>query len=248
MGSKTGITWTDSTWNPIRARNGRTGKIGWHCEKVSAGCANCYAERMNLRLGTKRHFVADGREGLFLDDKMLTQPLRWKRPRMIFPGSMTDLFGEFVTDETLDRVWEVMARADRHIFQVLTKRPERMYDYLKNKHPLPNVWVGVTVEDQDAVNFRVHWLLKTPAMKRWLSVEPLLGPVRLKLCSLCGNVTHHTCRDGLTPSIDWVVVGGESGPRARPMDPQWVRDIRDHVTAHEVPFLFKQWGNWSKTR
>lgn len=321
MGGKTNIEWTEATWTPIRARawdiqNDGSGKerIGWHCEHVSEGCRNCYAERMNDRLGTGRPFKPGelrgkpgyaggevGRPELFLDERMLTQPLRWKRPRQIFVCSMTDLCAAFVPDEWIDRIFAVMALCPQHTFQVLTKRPERMRQYLQNdeaylrvlgdgvareleaagipwngdwddrhsqaiagatRWPLPNVWLGVSVEDQKTADQRIPHLLETPAAIRWISYEPALGPVDLtRISGMCaeawfvhdalrgrytlgGNTADDTCSTE-TARIDWIVAGGESGPNARPAHPDWFRSARDQCAAAGVPFLFKQWGEWA---
>ncbi|MCW4114783.1 phage Gp37/Gp68 family protein [Aurantimonas sp. MSK8Z-1] len=310
----TRIEWTDETWNPIRARRRGTGKSGWHCEPVSPGCANCYAEGFNRRLGTGLPYKPGHRRDveIVLDEPTLVQPLRWRRPRMIFPGSMTDLFADFVTDDMLDRIFAVMALCPQHTFQVLTKRPERMRDYLTDprstgriarrildlwiggeKHaraamagdrwpvrsigvvddpddvtvdlPLPNVWLGVSCEDQKRADARVPVLLDTPAAVRWVSAEPLLGPIdftqidherdrgweeplnALEAYSLAQALEDwgEDCEQQADrPRLDWIVVGGESGSGARPMHPDWARSIRDQCAAAGVPFHFKQWGAW----
>lgn len=292
------IEWTDSTWTPIRARriaiaNDGSGKelIGWHCEHVSPGCKHCYAEGMNLRLGTGLEFkpanlkhktrLGDDRGdvSVFLDAEMLMRPLHWKRPRMIFVCSMTDIFADFVKDEWLDQMFAVMALAPRHTFQVLTKRAERMHRYLsdinvknriighawnmlgylpKYKHegilqrpwPLPNVWLGVSAENQEWANIRVPLVLQTPAAVRFISAEPLLGLIDLERPMPGPDLDQgggaKICQPWYIQSgIDWVIVGGESGHRARPMHPDWVRSLRDQCAAAGVPFLFKQWGEWA---
>ncbi len=262
MADKTGIEWANATWNPV------TG-----CAKVSAGCKNCYAEREWPRM-TKLVPAYAGRE--FTDVRThadrLDQPLRWKKPRKIFVNSMSDLFHEAVPDDFIDYVFVIMAIADHHVFQILTKRPERMLEYFSAKDrlehikeaahrihgdideeyivsrwPLPNVWLGVSVENQEAADERIPLLLRTPASVRWVSAEPLLGPVILPECT--GD---HRCKlDGIDGhselplgGINWVVVGGESGPKARPMHPQWARSLRDQCAAAGAPFLFKQWGEF----
>jgi protein gp37 len=205
MSDKTKIEWTDATWTPLRARHRDTGKLGWHCQKVSAGCENCYAERFNRRLGTGGDYRVKDRDRLelFLDERMLTQPLRWKKPRQVFVCSTTDLFADFVPDEMIDQVFAVMSLASQHTYQVLTKRAERMQQYLSNPDledrltelwqgddpdkqtwnvmlPLKNCWLGVSVEDQKTADERIPWLLKTPAVVRWISYEPALGSVDLR--------------------------------------------------------------------
>lgn len=254
MSDKSKIEWTEATWNPV------TG-----CTKISRGCKNCYAEREWPRL-TKLVPAYAGRE--FSDvrthPERLDQPLHWKRPRRIFVNSMSDLFHEAVPIEFIDCVFSVMALSPQHTFQVLTKRPERMREYLTGLNlfnwPLPNVWLGVSVEDQATANERIPLLLSTPAAVRWVSAEPLLGPVSLKqlgsenpyLIDAIAGVMRSTAPISLDPSppeylphLDWVVVGGESGQNARPMHPDWARDLRDQCTAAGVPFLFKQWGEWA---
>lgn len=235
MGDKTGIEWTDATWNPV---------VG--CAPVSEGCRNCYAAREAVRFGANPKVAATyeglaemrgadaSRRAVFTGkirtlDHRLDQPLRWKRPRRIFVNSMSDLFHPDVPVAFISEVFRVMSLAPQHTFQVLTKRPERMAEYLRGDCPLPNVWLGTSVEDQAAADERVPHLLDTPAAVRFLSCEPLLGDVDLRP-HLYG--------------LDWVIVGGESGPRARPMHPSWVRRIRNACIWNEVPFLFKQWGAW----
>ncbi|TXC73930.1 phage Gp37/Gp68 family protein [Sphingorhabdus soli] len=291
MSDGTKIEWTDATWNVV---NG--------CSVTSPGCTNCYAmklagtrlknhpSRAGLTQDTKAGPVWTGE--VRFNDKVLSDPLRWKRPRMIFVCAHGDLFHENVPDEWIDRVFAVMALCPQHVFQLLTKRPERMCEYLSRRkagkpvqaplgdgtlgyHPfncevLPpsNVWLGTSVEDQARADERIPHLLATPAAVRWLSCEPLLGPVDLsglmfrdvecpnwemegsqppvdpetgqqECCSSCdwtGIVGE--------PAIDWIVAGGESGPGARPMHPDWARALRDQCAAADVPFFFKQWGDW----
>jgi protein gp37 len=262
---KTAIEWADYTWNPIRARNRATGKIGWHCEHVSEACRNCYAERMNRFTGTGLAYKPGHRADveIFLDENILTAPLRWRSFRRIFPCSTTDLFADFVPDAFIDKMFAVMALTPRHTYQILTKRPERMRDYLTELEmeperktikriaaaapvPLPkfdamiippqNVWLGVTAEDQPAWDERVEILGRTPAAKRFVSVEPMLSEIA------CGNAFDAE-GDDYKP-LDWVICGGESGPHARPMHPGWARSLRDQCAAAGVPFFFKQWGEW----
>jgi protein gp37 len=310
MAQSSKIEWTDASWNPIRG-----------CSRVSEGCRNCYAESIAARFSGPgkpyeglAKFVTSpgGREArwtgktLFVEDQLLA-PLRWKKPKRIFVNSMSDLFHEGVERDHLDLIYHVMAAAYWHTFQVLTKRPERMRDYLCDpqtqkrqtvlsgeihdrlgglagpfyrgacptlipvgfdpddghminlagdwsKWPLPNVWHGVSVENQLTADERIPWLLDTPSVVRFLSCEPLLGPIDLTkiscasvdpdsrgitLCALTGG------RKSSTPwHINWVICGGESGPDARPMHPDWARDLRDQCTDAFVPFFFKQWGEW----
>lgn len=248
MGDNSGIEWTDATWNPIRARNRITGQVGWFCEHVSRECDFCYAEKQNVNtfFGNGLPYKSSSlpQLELFLDEEMLTRPLRWRRPRHIFVCSMTDLFGRFVNGEWIDRIFEVMHAAKQHTFQVLTKRPERMYDHVSrsawlSNDPLPNVWLGVSAGDQSAAEKRVPLLLQTPAAVRFVSAEPLLGPVDLSIYLASGYV-----EPPHTDVVDWVIAGGESGPSARPMHPDWARKIRDDCGDYGRAFFFKQWGEW----
>lgn len=302
MADQTHIEWTDATWNIV------TG-----CSVVSPGCTNCYAmrlaggrmqnhpSRVGLTTETKAGPVWNGQ--VRFNAAWLTQPLAWKKPRKIFVAAHGDLFHEGVTDAQLDQIFAVMALCPQHIFQVLTKRPERMRAYLttdpvgrvlawtdavldlsvttpatvgsvyraqetlsEGHTDLANIWLGVSVEDQARADERIPALLATPAAVRWLSAEPLLGPVDLtrlpprfrthdelgyRVDALQGRLMDALSPRaiGLLPShggskLDWVVVGGESGPGARPMHPHWARQIRDQCAAAGVPFLFKQWGAW----
>ena len=214
MASNSAIEWTDATWNPV------TG-----CTKISPGCKHCYAERLSARLkemGNPRY-----RNGfsLTLHPDQITLPLRWTQPRMIFVNSMSDLFHEAVPDSFIRQVFDVMVSADRHIFQILTKRAERLAK-LSSRLPWPqNIWQGVSVENGRYTS-RVSYLQKVPATVRFISVEPLLGSIL------------HLPLDG----IHWVIVGGESGNNRRPIKPEWVRNIRDQCFEQKIPFFFKQWG------
>lgn len=232
MSDKTGIEWTDATWNPV------TG-----CTKVSPGCDNCYAETFSERFrGTPGHYFEGGFDIQVRPDK-LDQPLRWKKPRRIFVNSMSDLFHKDVPDEFILGVFGVMAQATQHTFQILTKRHARMRSLLTRwaaevswlANPLPNVWLGVSTEDQKWADIRIPALLDTPAAVRFISAEPLLGPIDIFANSSID-------RD---PGLDWVIVGGESGHRARPMHPDWARVLRDECVDAKIPFLFKQWGEWT---
>lgn len=246
MSDHTKIEWTEATWNPV------TG-----CAKVSQGCKHCYAERDWARLSANPKTRYFGRK--FTDvachEDVLELPLRWSKPRRIFVNSMSDLFHPDVPDEFIRAVFATMAAARQHTFQVLTKRPERMLGLLDLWDcagvtlregcgvALPNVWLGVSAENQETLDERARLLLQTPAAVRWISAEPLLGPVD---CRAYLQRIPCYCHDGgLHPRIDWVVVGGESGPHARPMHPDWARALRDQCAAVGVPFLFKQWGEWA---
>ena len=218
MSTNSKIEWTETTWNPV------TG-----CRKISPGCKNCYAERMSKRLRAMGQEKYRNGFALTLHPKSLEEPLRWKKPQMIFVSSMSDLFHKDVPVSFIQQVFDVMRRAHWHTFQVLTKRAERLLE-LDAKIEWPqNVWMGVSVENQD-YTFRIDDLRKTHASVKFLSLEPLLGP--LPELDLQG--------------IDWVIVGGESGPGARPMLPEWVRYIHCQCQAAHVPFFFKQWGGVRK--
>ncbi len=214
------IEWTGSTWNPI------TG-----CSKTSPGCDHCYAERMARRLqGMGSPNYRNGFK-LTLHPQMLDKPLSWKKPRLVFVNSMSDMFHKDVPLEYIQQVFEVMVRADRHIFQILTKRSYRLAR-LSSKLPWPdNVWMGVTCET-DRYYGRIDHLRECPAAIKFLSLEPLLGP--LSNLNLNG--------------IDWAIVGGESGPGARPIREEWVWDIRRQCKAQRTPFFFKQWGGVNKKK
>jgi len=218
MASRSGIEWTESTWNPV------TG-----CTKISPGCQHCYAERMTRRLqGMGLRKYAHGFKVAAHADA-LDLPLGWKTPQVIFVNSMSDLFHEDVPEEFIDRVLDVMRRASWHTFQVLTKRSARLRDLSQAIEWPANVWVGASIENEHCL-FRVEHLRHTGAHTKFLSLEPLLGP--LPKLDLRG--------------MDWVIVGGESGPGARPIAKEWVVDIRDQCLAAGVPFFFKQWGGVRK--
>ena len=310
MGDKTAIEWTRSpdgtpgaTWNPIRARHRVTGKVGWACVRVSPGCEHCYAERLNRVRGTGQVYTVSALVRYidpFLDERTLTQPLRWTRPRRIFVASMTDLFWDKVPGKWIGRVFGHMAATPQHTFLVLTKRAERLHDLLADgvigsvkgeaeqtcweltkptkwandwkglAWPLPNVWLGVSAEDQRRADERIPWLLKTPAAVRWVSAEPLLGPLQIQdwlegFKPLAPDLAK-------TPAISWLVVGGESGGpperalvlRCNSAEPHscrdalggsgrthyhlkadalsWLRSIRDQCQAAGVAFFHKQNG------
>jgi protein gp37 len=320
----TGIQWTDETWNPLRARHLETGAEGWACVRVSPGCVNCYAATLNesqrWNRGTGEDYTVPGlaRVETYLEEKTLGQPLRWSKPRRVFVCSMTDLFGEWVTDGQIMRIFMVMAEARQHTFQVLTKRPERMRDFFtrwmdltgesrepqmvrgpdatRERHPSGrgqlfaaylealaephggqppegaawptfdwmegprwwgfqppfNVWLGVSAEDQERADERIPLLLDTPAAVRFVSAEPLLGPIdfsRIDTGELWEGVPLRA--SALHPAqllkrergLDWVIVGGESGPRARPFDLAWARSIVEQCRAAGVAAFVKQLGS-----
>jgi len=220
MATSSPIEWTEATWNPV------TG-----CDKVSPGCAHCYAERMAKRLQAmgQRNYTR-GFE-VTLQEQMLELPLRWRRPRQIFVNSMSDLFHARVPDAFVQRVFSVMRQADWHEYQILTKRSERLVDLDSALPWAPHIWMGVSVENARFFH-RIDHLRSTKARVKFLSIEPLLGPL--------------PCLD--LRGIQWVIVGGESGPRARPMQHSWVLDIRDQCRASGVAFFFKQWGGVFKSR
>ena len=273
--SKSKIEWTEETWNPT------TG-----CNKVSAGCKNCYAERQHKRMMYMQpgKYTKPFLDGVELHENVLAIPLLWKKPKMVFVDSMSDLFHDDVPFEFIDKVFGVMASMKKHTFQVLTKRPERMHKYfsvdrhelierwcdgaseaglaigdnpdtadvdthwiwlhndLLKEFPRKNIWLGTSVEDQKAADERIPWLIKIPAAIRFLSCEPLLGPIDISL------VPDHDGKilawQELNEIIHWVIAGGESGPGARPMHPDWARSLRDQCVSAGVPFFFKQWGEW----
>lgn len=218
MASATAIEWTDATWNPV------TG-----CTKISAGCANCYAERFAERFrGTKGHPFEHGFD-LMLRPERLDQPLKWRRPKMIFVNSMSDLFHKEVSFRFVDKIFETMEAADWHTFQILTKRSSLLRDYVNERYPSgpapSHIWLGTSIENATKKS-RIRHIQEANASIRFLSIEPLIGPI--------GAID-------LT-NIDWVIVGGESGSKARAMHPDWVREIRDQCVEAGVSFFFKQWG------
>ena len=218
MATETKIEWTEMTWNPV------TG-----CTKLSAGCKHCYAERMAKRLqamGVERY--QNGFK-VTLHPDLLNVPLKWRQPRLIFVNSMSDLFHEAVPLEFIQSVFETMRRCPQHTFQILTKRSRRLSELSGSLHWAPNIWMGVSVEDSRVVH-RISDLCTVPAHVRFLSCEPLIGP--LNSLPLTG--------------VHWVIVGGESGPKARPMHKEWVDSILEQCRNASVPFFFKQWGGTRK--
>ena len=277
MGDKSKIEWCDATWNPV------TG-----CTRVSEGCRNCYIERTPAFRIHGRKF-ANGTTGVQLHPERLDQPLKWKRPRRIFVNSLSDLFHEDVPDSFIDQVMRAMANTKRHTYQVLTKRPARMLTYLSGwwkrcyqdfetgesipVDPCPHIWFGVSVESQETADERIPILLQTPAAVRFVSAEPLLGPVKINfercyrtqhvdrlshgflfdgddpyvVCAWCGErrdaITNRLIGSSFSSRIDWVIVGGESGPGSRPCDLAWIRSVKDQCQAAAVPVFIKQLGS-----
>lgn len=270
MSSNTQIEWTDATWNCLRG-----------CSRVSEGCRNCYAERQAGRWcgpgqpyeglaqrlkatsyknglpihGTAARWTGEVR---FIEEH-LYDPLRWRKPKRIFVNSMSDLFHDKVQDNWIDRIFDVMTSTGKHTFQILTKRPERMLDYMRMcvnpearcdrwhvgpnyPFPPPNVWLGVSVEDQKTADERIPLLLQTPAAIRWVSYEPALAPVDFTRIGSFGGISANIFK--LKPGIDWLVVGGESGPGARPFNIQWARDVIAQCKSAGVPCFVKQLGTY----
>ncbi|MGD9653260.1 MAG: DUF5131 family protein [Candidatus Dadabacteria bacterium] len=220
MATNSKIEWTETTWNPV------TG-----CDKISQGCKFCYAERLAKRLKAMDNPRYKNGFKVTLHEDLITLPLKWKQPRVIFVNSMSDLFHKDVPFAFIEKVFRTMSESPRHIYQILTKRSDRLRE-LSQDLPWPNnVWMGVSVEDQRVVD-RIDDLREVPAQVRFLSCEPLIGP--LNSLNLDG--------------IHWVIVGGESGPRARHMHPEWVTSILDQCRQSNVPFFFKQWGGVQKHR
>ncbi len=220
MASDSKIEWTETTWNPV------TG-----CSKISEGCLHCYAERMSQRLRSMGVEKYSRGFQVALHEAVLEEPLRWAKPRLVFVNSMSDLFHESVESSFIAGVFDVMNRSPQHTFQVLTKRPSRVVRLDRNLDWTPNIWLGVSIESERWLG-RLAMLERTGAETKFLSLEPLLGPLSNMDLS----------------SIDWVIAGGESGPNARPMEPDWVREIRDSCVRSHVPFFFKQWGGVFKKR
>ncbi len=220
MASNSAIEWTESTWNPL------TG-----CTKISPGCKHCYAERMAHRLKSMGQPNYVNGIKLTLHENSLELPLQWKKPQIIFVNSMSDLFHKEVPLQFVKRMFDVMHRASWHQFQILTKRSDRLLDLSPQLDWAPNIWMGVSVESQKYA-YRIEHLRQTDARIKFLSLEPLLGP--LPALDL--------------KDINWVIVGGESGPGARPIDREWVVDIRNQCNKSKVPFFFKQWGGFNKKK
>lgn len=254
--SKTKIEWADETWNVV------TG-----CTKVSEGCSNCYAERMSKRLAGRYGYPADEPFKVTLHPDKLNEPLKWKKPRRIFVNSMSDLFHEDVPFEFIRNLFSIMYRSSEHIFMILTKRPERMKRFIewfahKSSYPreYKHVWLGVSVENQDAANSRLPILLQIAATVRFASLEPLLGAVDLlsvkfdkyttvNVLEGCGTTNRPGCMGQALPNcrsnkLNLLIVGGETGPKARPVHQEWVRSLRDQCESAGTKFFFKHWGEY----
>ncbi len=220
MATKSGIEWTETTWNPV------TG-----CTKISDGCENCYAERMAKRLKAMGNIRYKKGFQLNLHPDVLEKPLHWKKPRLIFVNSMSDLFHEEIPNEFIIKTFKVMEKASWHIYQILTKRTSRLAKISKILPWPKNIWQGVTIESEKYIN-RINDLRNTPAQTKFISFEPLIGEINSDNLDLSG--------------IDWVIVGGESGPGARPMKKEWVLKIRNKCMSENIPFFFKQWGGFHR--
>ena len=236
----TKIEWCHETWNPI------TG-----CTKVSAGCANCYAERMATRMRGRFGYPADNPFRPTFHPDRIDQPRRWPKPkpgerRLVFVDSMGDLFHEDMDTAWVKAVWDTMVETPWNTYLLLTKRPQVMQFWitctLDGAPPPANIWCGTSVENQEWADVRIPWLLRTPAAVRFVSVEPMLGPVDLQTGVYIDGP--ESMKGTTLIGLDWVICGGESGPGARPMHPDWPRSLRDQCAEAGVPFVFKQWGSW----
>jgi protein gp37 len=238
--------YTAETWNPI------TG-----CTKVSAGCANCWAEKMSKRMAGRYGYPASDPFKVTVHKDKFQKPFSWRNPRMVFVCSMGDLFHDDVPDNFINDVFNSIEAEEnrKHLFLILTKRPKRMHELSGRWGPgaFPNnLWFGVSVENQDTANKRIPWLLRIPAEKRFISAEPLLERVSINMLWMeeeqkepfRDELLEHTFLLDAQKELDWVIVGGESGFHARPMHPDWVRSIRDQCAQTGTPFFFKQWGAW----
>jgi len=237
----TKIEWTDETWNPV------TG-----CTKISPGCEHCYARRMAQRLAGRCGYPRDDPFRVILHEETLDKPLHWRKPRRVFVCSMGDLFHENVPDEYRMQVFNRCVAAPRHTFQILTKRPANALRYYQGRPALPNVWLGVSPEDQERADQRIPVLMECPAAVRFVSVEPMLGPVdltpwlyRTREIELADDGAHIR-RNRILPALDWVICGCETGPGARAMDPNWARSLRDQCVAAGVPFFLKRLSDGSR--
>lgn len=220
MAENSKIEWTESTWNPV------TG-----CTKISDGCANCYAEKLALRLKEMGQKKYSNGFNITLHPETINEPLKWKKPRMVFVCSMSDLFHKDIPSDFILKVFKTMNNAGRHIFQVLTKRPQRLLEIRNEINWTDNIWIGTTVESEKYA-YRIKYIKDIPARVKFLSLEPLLSSV--------GNIS----LDG----IDWVIVGGESGPVSRHVRKEWITDIKDRCEDNGIPFFFKQWGGVNRKK
>jgi len=241
---------TGETWNPV------TG-----CDPISEGCTHCWAKRMSKRLAGRFGYSEDEPFRVTLHPDRLDEPLHWKKPRTVFVCSMGDLFHEAIPLDYVADVFDRMARCPVHTFILLTKRPEQMNaklqqlldwswsdvtwtgrtpEFARSPYPLPNLWLGVTAENQRRADERIPLLLQCPAAVRFVSIEPMLGPVDLSYWQ------DYDVSIGERPALDWIIVGGETGPGARPMRPWWVQSVRDQCVSAGVPFFFKKWGDWGR--
>lgn len=273
-----------ATWNPIRALSRISGKAGTHCERASEGCRYCYAEAgYNQRFGTGLSYTHQTRDKIvtYLDENTLAKPLHWRSSRTIFVCSTSDIFGDWVPDDMIDRIFAIAALCPQHTFIFLTKRAARMQAYFDTRTdnreecigaealsfsdgehcgivelPLPNVWLGVSAETQKTADERIPHLLNTPAAIRFVSCEPMLGKVDLRPYLWSSNSLDNPSpfpmmngprrNEAIVPAelLHWVICGGESGPHARPMHPDWVSSLRNQCDEAGVPFFFKSWGEW----
>lgn len=238
--SKTKIEWTEYSWNPVSG-----------CTPISEGCQNCYAKRMANRLRGRCGYPADEPFKVTLHKDRLEEPLRWKKPHRVFVCSMGDLFHEDVPRWMRFEVMDIILQAKQHTFLILTKRPANMKEFFewyyskagRTIETIKNLWLGVTAENQQRADERIPILLQIPAAVLFVSVEPMLGPIALN--AICAVVDGFAQRvKTLLDGIDWVICGGETGPNARSMHPDWVRSLRDQCVEAGVPFFFKQWGEW----
>jgi len=239
------IEWTDCTWNPVSG-----------CTPVSAGCANCYAKTMARRLRAMGNAGYENGFDVTLHPEKLTAPLRWRKPRKVFTVSMGDLFHEKVPFDYINKVWTVANTCRDHTFLILTKRPDRMAEFFADSHhsywacegpntPPPHIWLGVSVENQPAAETRIPLLLQTPAAKRFVSLEPMIGPADISPWLASGRSIVNR-KSSIDNSLDWVILGGENHNRnARPLHPDWARSVRDECRAAGVPLFFKGWGHWT---
>jgi protein gp37 len=261
--NKTPIEWTDFTWNPIRARLKRgippqhAHHSGTFCTRISPGCTHCYASVINKRFGNGLEYTVPNLEKIefFIDEKILEEPARRKKPARIFVGDMFDLFHEAIDPFWIGAVFGMILKAPQHTYQILTKRAARMREILTPYGAMDNVWLGVSVESQQYADERIPLLLQTPAAVRFLSVEPMLEAINLDGEDIgsahalgCGDPSHHDRNDGDCRGVDWIICGGESGSGARPFNLAWAESLLEQCRAADVPFFMKQVGSFPVTR